>query len=152
MTREVASIHIVNARGSADAGADRFTVPLVGDQVLQHCQEVGHGLAVTSLAAFDAAEGYTRLRDLIRLAHEFSESAAAQVARPPHADGCADGSVDVVSPERQRGTAHAGLDLRSKARASLALPLTHIHNDTPEGGAEPLPQTPTQRPTGARLL
>jgi hypothetical protein len=148
MTREVASIHIVHARGSADAGA----VPLVGDQVLQHCQEVGHGLAVTSLAAFDAAQGYARLRDLIRLAHELSEPTAAQVARPPHTDGCADRSVDIVSPERQRGTTHAGVDLRSKARASLALPLTHIRNDTPEGGAEPLPQTPTQRPTGARLL
>ena len=120
MTREVASIHIEHARGSADAGADRFTVPLVGDQVLQHRQEVGHGLAVTSLAAFDAAQRYTRLRDLVGLAHELSEPTATQVARPPHTDGCVDGSVDIVSPERQRGTVHAGFDLCSKARASLA--------------------------------
>ena len=129
-----------------------MTVPLVGDQVSQHRQEVGHGLAVTSLATFDAAHRDARLRDLVRLTHELSESTAAQVARPPHVDGCTDGSVDIVSPECQRGTAHTCFDLRAKARPSLALPLTHICNDTPEGGAEPLPQTPTRRPTGARLL
>lgn len=129
-----------------------MTVPLVGDQVLEHRQEVRHGLAVTSLATFDAAHRDARLRDLVRLTHELSESTAAQVARPPQADGCANRSVDIVSSKRQRGTAHAGFNLRFKARASLALPLTHIRNDTPEEGAEPLPQTPTRRPTGARLL
>jgi hypothetical protein len=37
-------------------------------------------------------------------------------------------------------------------RTSLRLPLTHLRNDTPEGRAEPRPQTPTQRPAGARLF
>jgi len=152
MTREVPPIHVVHAQRSADADANRLLVPLVGDQVLQHRYEVGHGLAMTSLAAFDAAPRDARLGDLVRVAHELSEATPAQLARPPHADGCADRSLGIISPERQRGTADAGFDLRSKARAALVLPPTHIRNDTPEGGAEPLPQTPTQRPTGARLL
>jgi hypothetical protein len=145
-------MHGVPARGSTDAGANRLTLPLLGDQVLQHRQEIGHGLPMTSFATFDAAQRDTRLCDLVRLANELSEPTAARVARPPHAADCADGSVDVVSPERQRGTAYASFDLRCEPRASLALPLTHLRNDTPEGGAEPLPQTPTRRPTGARLL
>jgi hypothetical protein len=36
-------------------------------------------------------------------------------------------------------------------RGSLTLPLTHLRNDTSGCRAEPRPQTPTQRPTGARL-
>jgi hypothetical protein len=73
------------------------------------------------------------------------------VRRPPQVHPCGDRRVNIIGAEGQGGTPYCSLDLPSVARRSFTLSSTHVSNDTPEGGTEPLPQTPTQRPTGARV-
>ena len=132
----------------ADAGV---MIDVLADQVAQHSQEIRHGLTSAGFTALHTADRDALVGHGARLLHQLCEASAAQVRRPPQTHRRSDRGVNVIGAEDQRGTPHRSLDLASLARRSFALPSTHVSNDTPEGGAEPLPQTPTRRPTGARV-
>ena len=165
MTRELPLLRMLRAQHLADVDARHSTLLLagtvgdlrthrarrVGHQIAQHREEVRHRLTSARFATLNTADRDTRLGLRSGLLHKLDKPSTAQTRRPPQVHGGVDRDLDVVRAERQRGTAHGSLNLGLKARRSLCLPTTHLPNDTPERGAEPLPQTPTQRPAGARL-
>lgn len=166
MTKELPLRHMFRAQHLADVVAPHSTLLVagtfgdlrahrarrIGHQIAQYREEVRHRLTPARFATPNTADRDARLGLRTGLLHKLDKPSTAQTRRPPHVHGGADRDLDVVSAERQRGTAHGSLDLGLKARRSLCLPSTHLPNDTPERGAEPLPQTPTQRPAGARLF
>lgn len=127
-------------------------VGLAAHQLAQYREEVRHRFTSSRYTTFDTAGRDAFVGCRARVVDQLDKTSAAETRRPPHVHGGAHRGLDVVGAEGQRGTTHRGLDLSLVPRTSLGLPLTHLRNDTPEGGAEPLPQTPTQRPTGARLF
>ena len=149
---------MLHRQRSADVDAQHSTLLTttarsgrVGDQIAQHRQEVRHRLASARFATLDCTDRDALLGHSSGLLDKLSKSPTAKTRRPPHVHGGPDRGLDIVGTEGQRCTAYASLDLILEARRSLGLPSTHLPHDTPEGGAEPLPQTLTQRPTGARL-
>jgi len=134
------------------AGA-RVMIDVLADQLAQRGPEVRHRLTLTSLPALDTTDRDAFLGHATRLLHQLCESAAAQMRRPPQPTSGRHRRLDVIGAECQCTTPHRRLDLRLVARHPFALPPTHVRNDTGGGRASsPLPQTPTQRPTGARLF
>lgn len=127
-------------------------IGLAAHQITQYRVEVRHRFTSSRYTTFDTADRDAFAGCRARLVDELDKPSAAKMRRPPHVHGRANRCLNVVGVESQRGTPHGGFDLSLVPRTSLPLPLTHLRNDTSEGGAEPLPQTPTQRPTGARLL
>lgn len=133
----------------ADAGV---MIDVLADQVAQHREEIRHGLTLARFTSLHTTDRDTLLGQTPRLLHQLCEAPAAQVRRPPQTHRCGDRRVNIIGAEDHRGTPHRSLDLRSVARHPFALPSTHVHNDTAGGCASsPLPQTPTRRPTGARV-
>ena len=126
-------------------------IDVLADQVAQHGEEIRHRLTSARFTALHTADRDALLGHGARLLHQLCEAATPQVRRPPQTHRRGDRRVNVIGAEDQSSTPHGRLDLRVIARSAFALPLTHIRNGTPEGEAEPLPQTPTQRPTGARV-
>jgi hypothetical protein len=137
--------------GSFD-GLPGLGVGLAAHQIAQYREEVRHRFTSSRYATFDTADRDAFVGCRARLLDQLDKTSAAEMRRPPHVHGSAHRGLNVVGAESQRGTTHRGLDLSLVSRTSLGLPLTHLRNDTPEEGAEPLPQTPTQRPAGARLF
>ena len=127
------------------------TIDVLADQVAQDREEVRHRLATTRFTATDTTDRDALLGHCTRLVYQLGELTTSQTTRPPQSRRGPDRGLDVISAEGQRGAAHGGLDLRVETGHSLGLPSTHPHNDTGGGRAEPRPQTPTQRPTGARV-
>ena len=134
------------------AGAARTTA-MLANQVAQDGPEIWHRLTLAWFTALDTANRDALVGHGARLLHQLRESTATQMRRPPQMPRRGDSCLDVVGAKDQRGTPHGGLNLRLIARCSFALPSTHVRNDNGGGRASsPLPQTPTQRPTGARLF
>lgn len=129
-----------------------MSIDMLADQLAQHRPEVRHCLTLAGFATLDTTDRNALLSSGARLLHQLHESTTAQMRRPPQPLGRGDRGLDVIGAEDQRAAPHDSLDLCSVARRPFALPLTHLRNDTPQGGAKPLPQTPTQRPSGARLF
>jgi hypothetical protein len=127
-------------------------VEVLADQIAQDREEVRHRLTSAGLTPLDTADRDARLGHDAGLVHQLRESSTTQVRRPPQTPSRDDRCLDVISAERQCAAPYSRLDLRLVARRSLALPSTHVRNDTGGANTSPLPQTPTQRPTGARLF
>lgn len=124
----------------------------LADQVAQNGPEIRHRLTSTWLTALDTTDRDALLGHGARLLHQLRESPTTHMRRPPQMHRCGDRRLDVIGAEDQRGTPHGSLDLRLIARRSFALPSTHVRNDTRGANTSPLPQTPTQRPPGARVF
>lgn len=128
------------------------TSGMLVDQIAQDGPEVGHSFALTGFTPFDTANRDAFVGHAPCLLHQLRKASAAQARRPPQPLRCPHGRLDVISAKGQRATPHGSFDLCLVARCPFALPPTHLRNDTGGGRtASPLPQTPTQRPTGARL-
>ena len=124
---------------------------LVSHQLAQDREEVRHGLTLAGFTTLDTADRDAFVGRGAGLVHQLGKASAAETRRPPHTHHRVDRGLDIVGTEGQCGTADSGLNLGLVPRGSLTLPLTHLRNDTSGCRAEPRPQTPTQRPTGARL-
>ena len=121
-------------------------------QIAQHSPEVRHGLALAWFTALDTADRDALVGHGACVLHQLRESPATQMRRPPQMHRCGDRRVDIIGAEDQRAAPYGRFDLRPVARRTFALPSTHVRNDTGGGSISPLPQTPTRRPTGARLF
>jgi hypothetical protein len=127
-------------------------VDVLADQIAQDREEVRHRLTSAGFTALDTADRDALLGRGARLLHQLPESPTTQMRRPPQPKSRGDRCLHIVSAEHQRTAPHGCLDLGLVARTALALPSTHVRNDIRGGSSSPLPQTPTQRPTGARLF
>jgi len=141
----------LQANCTLPADAD-VMIDLLADQVAKHSPEVRHRLASTGFPVLDTADRDALVGHSACLLDQLREAAATQMRRPPQPQRRSDRSVDVISSERQRAAPHGRLDFCLEARRAFSLPSTHVRNDTRRRSASPLPQTPTQRPTGARLF